>query len=95
VLLAASEQELLDMVPPLVSDVNVTCPVGAVGLDVASVTVAVQEVAWPMTTACGEQVRTVLVVRTVRVSAAWPLLGAWLPSPAYAAVMVWVLPEPV
>jgi hypothetical protein len=50
VLPAASVQELLEKVPPLVSEVNVTVPVGVVGLCEASVTVAVHDVAWPTAT---------------------------------------------
>ena len=76
-----SVQELLDKLPPLVSEVNVTFPVGAVGLGAVSVTVAVQDAAWPMATVLGRQVRTVVVACSVTVSAAWPLLAVWLPSP--------------
>jgi len=54
-------QELLEKLPPLVSEAKVTTPVGVVGLDAVSVTVAVQDVAWPMATAPGEQVTAVLV----------------------------------
>ena len=57
----ASVQELLDKLPPLVSEVNVTAPVGAVPPGTVSVTAAVQDVAWPMATVLGEQVRTVVV----------------------------------
>lgn len=39
------------------------------------------------------QVRTVEVARAVTVTTACPLLAAWLPSPPYDAVTVWV-PEP-
>jgi hypothetical protein len=60
-LVGESVQELLEKLPPLVSEVKVTPPVGVVGLDAVSVTVAVQDVAWPMATVPGEQVTTVLV----------------------------------
>ena len=50
-------QELLEKPPPLVSEATVTTPVGVVGLDAVSVTVAVQDVAWRMATAPGEQRR--------------------------------------
>ena len=61
VLPVASVQELLDKLPPLVSEVNVTSPVGAVPPGTVSVTTAVQDAAWPMATVLGEQVRTVVV----------------------------------
>jgi hypothetical protein len=56
-----SVQELLEKLPPLVSEATVTTPVGVVGLDAVSVTVAVQDVAWPMATAPGEQITPVVV----------------------------------
>ena len=52
----ASVQELLDKFPPLVSDVKVTGPVGAAGLGAVSVTVAVQDVAWPVAAVLGWKV---------------------------------------
>ena len=53
VLSGARVQELLEKLPPLVSEVNVTVPVGAAGLDAVSVTAAVQDVAWPIATGSG------------------------------------------
>jgi hypothetical protein len=53
VLPAESEQELLDRLPPVVSEVKVTAPVGGVGLVAVSVTMAVHDVAWPMATVPG------------------------------------------
>ena len=61
VLSGASVQELLEKVPPLVSDVNATVPVGAVPPATVSVTMAVHEVAPPIGTGLGEQFRTVVV----------------------------------
>jgi hypothetical protein len=76
-----SVQELLEKLPPLVSEAKVTTPVGVVGPDAVSVTMAVQDVAWPVTTVSGEHVTTVLLPRSMTIRAAWPLLAAWLPSP--------------
>lgn len=56
-----SVQEVLEKLPPLVSEATVTTPVGVVGLDAVSVTMAVHDVAWPMATALGEQVTSVAV----------------------------------
>jgi hypothetical protein len=62
VLAGESVQELLEKLPPLVPDVKVTFPVGVVApLDAVSVTVAVQDVAWPVVTVPGEHVTAVLV----------------------------------
>jgi len=61
VLSGASVQALLEKVPPLVSDVNATVPVGAVPAATVSVTMAVHEVAPPSGTGLGEQFRTVVV----------------------------------
>ncbi len=58
------QKPLPEKLPPPVSDVKVTVPVGVVGpLRAVSVTVAVHDVAWPMTTVSGEQV-TFVVVRS-------------------------------
>jgi hypothetical protein len=56
-----SVQELLEKLPPLVSEATVTTPVGGVGLDAVSVTKTVHDVAWPMATEPGEQNTPVVV----------------------------------
>jgi hypothetical protein len=61
VLSGASVQELLEKLPPLVSDVNATVPAGVVPPGAVSVTTAVHDVAWPIGTGLGEQFRTVVV----------------------------------
>jgi hypothetical protein len=77
-----SVQEVLEKLPPLVSDVKVTVPVGVVAPPAAvSVTVAVQDVSWPRATISSEQVRAVLVARGVTVMVPWPLLAACVLSP--------------
>jgi len=61
-------------VPP---GVKVTVPVGVIAVPVeVSVTVAVQLVAWPMKTVDGVQATVVVVVRTVTVTVAVPVLVA-------------------
>jgi len=55
----------------------VTVPVGVIAVPVeVSVTVAVQLVAWPMKTVDGVQATVVVVVRTVTVTVAVPVLVA-------------------
>ena len=56
----------LEKLPPLVSELNDTVPVGVVcPLEVLSVTVAVQLLPWPTATLDGEQDRPVVVVPTM------------------------------
>ena len=66
-------------VPP---GVNVTVPVGVLVVPVAvSVTVAVQDVAWLITTVDGVQATVDVVVLLLTVTEAEPVLVPWLVSP--------------
>ncbi len=77
-------------VPP---GVKVTVPVGVTGVPTAdaSATVAVQDVAWLITTVPGEQLTEVDESRLLTVTSAGVallLLGSWVESPPYAPVML-------
>jgi len=66
-------------VPP---GVNVTVPVGVLVVPAAvSVTVAVHEDAWLITTVDGVHATVVVVVRLLTVTLALPVLVAWVASP--------------
>ena len=65
-------------VPP---GVNVTTPVGVVGVALVSVTVAVHVDADPMSTDAGRHVMAVVVRLPVPVTVADPELVAWVESP--------------
>lgn len=66
-------------VPLLLND---TVPVGVIAVPVdVSTTVAVHEVAWPITTEDGVQATVVVVVRGSTVTLVLPVLPLWLASP--------------
>ena len=67
---------------PVPELVKVTVPVGVIAVPVdESVTVAVHDVDEPVLTDAGLQVTLVVVVRTVTVTDALPVLVAWVASP--------------
>lgn len=75
--------------------VTVTVPDGVIAVpDDVSVTVTVHVVGWLIATVEGEHATLVVVVRTVTVIVAVPLLPEWAASPAYVAVSKW-LPVPI
>jgi len=76
-------------VPP---GVNVTVPVGVLGVPAADVsaTVAVHVVLWPTTIVDGVQLTVVLVLRKLTVMVAEPELAGCAESPLYVPVMVWL-----
>jgi hypothetical protein len=66
---------------PVLLVVKLTVPVGVVGLDEVSVTVAVQLVATPDVTELGEQATLVVVLCRVDVRTNVPWLEVWVVSP--------------
>jgi hypothetical protein len=80
--MAARVQEPTPVKLPLcVPAVKLTVPVGVDALPAVSPTVAVHDVACPMATVAGEQVRLRAVGRAVTVITAWALLTACPLSP--------------
>jgi hypothetical protein len=76
--------------PPATLVLKLAVPVGVIGLEFVSVTVAVHEVVALTATVAGEQATEVVVawITAVTDSVALPLLPEWLSWSAYVAVMV-------